>query len=64
LNRGPLIRLSAAGWRTGCSRAKSSSCAKTMLRVDLDDFNLVDGSRITRESSTSSHATGQDSPCP
>ena len=34
------------------------------IRVDHDNFNLVDDSRITRESPTSSHATEEDSPCP
>ena len=34
------------------------------IRVDHDDFNLVDNSRIARESPTSSHATEEDSPCP
>ncbi|MBI1355776.1 MAG: hypothetical protein GC160_15660 [Acidobacteria bacterium] len=34
------------------------------IRVDHDDLNLVDDSRITRESPTSSHATEEDSPCP
>ena len=34
------------------------------IRVDPNNFNLVDNSRITRESPTSSHATEEDSPCP
>ena len=34
------------------------------IRVDPDNFNPVDNSRITRESPTSSPATEEDSPCP
>ena len=34
------------------------------IRIDHDHFNLVDTSRITRESPTSSTATEEDSPCP
>ena len=34
------------------------------IRVDHHNSNLVDDSRITRESPTSSHATEEDSPCP
>ena len=34
------------------------------IRVDHDNFNLVDNSRITRESPTSSPATEEDNPCP
>ena len=34
------------------------------IRVDLDRFNLVDNSRITRKSPTSSPAIEEDNPCP
>ena len=34
------------------------------MRVDHDDFNLVDTSRITRESPTSSRSIEEDNPCP
>jgi hypothetical protein len=34
------------------------------IRMYHDDFNLVDNSRITRESPTSSHTTEEDNPCP
>ena len=34
------------------------------IRVDHHNFNLVDNSRIARDSPTSSHLTEEDSPCP
>lgn len=34
------------------------------IRVDHHNFNLVDNSRIAGDSSTSSHLTKEDSPCP
>ena len=34
------------------------------IRVVHHNFNLVDDSRIARESPTSSHLTEEDSPCP
>ena len=34
------------------------------IRIDPDNFNLVDNSRIMRESPTSSPNTEEDNPCP
>ena len=34
------------------------------IRVDPNSFNLVDNSRITRESPTSSRSIEEDNPCP
>lgn len=42
----------------------TDSISERDMRVDHDNFNRVDSSRIIRESPTSSRSTEEDSSCP